>query len=70
VRMSPTWLRGAAMLLAGAAAMRTLAWAVHGADFATEFIIIETLSGAAFLFIAARFEATNASGVQEASPTN
>jgi len=67
VRMSPTWLRGAAMLLCGAAVMRTLAWAVHGADFATAFIIIEVISGAALLFIATRFEATNADDDRGAS---
>jgi hypothetical protein len=68
VRQSPTWLRGAAMLLGGAAAMRTLAWAAHGADFATEFILIETVAAAVLLFIAARFDATGASEGRASAP--
>ena len=73
VRMNGTWLRGGAILLGGAAAMRTLAWAAHGADFATEFIVIETIAGAALLFIAARFDtmtATAAKDSRDTSPAN
>jgi hypothetical protein len=69
-RMSGTWLRAAAMLLGGAAAMRTLAWAIHGADFASEFIVIETVAAAAFLFIAARFDTVNANNDRDAARAN
>ena len=40
-------------LIGGAAVTRTLAWALHGADFATLFIPIEIAVGI-FLFTAAR----------------
>ncbi len=40
-------------LVGGAAAMRSLAWAVHGAAFAAVFVAIE-LASAALLFAAAR----------------
>ncbi len=70
VRMSGTWLRGGAMLLAGAAIMRTLAWAVHGADFASEFILIETVAAAALLFIAVRFDRAQAADGRETSTAN
>ena len=70
VRMSGTWLRGAAMLLGGAAAMRTLAWGIHDAAFATEFIVIETVAAVILLFIASRFDAIDTSSESEASPSN
>lgn len=40
-------------MLAAAASMRTLAWALHDADFATVFIAIE-LAASAVLFAASR----------------
>jgi hypothetical protein len=70
LRMSATWLRAAAMLLGGAAAMRTLAWAIHGADFASEFIAIETVAAAVLLFIAARFDTMDASTIPATTPTH
>ena len=70
LRMSGTWLRAGAMLLGGAAVMRTLAWAIHEAAFATEFIIIEAVAAATLVFIANRFDAQNASHDQSPSPTN
>ncbi len=43
-----------AALLASAAACRTIAWAVHGADFATTFIAVETVSSLILLATAAQ----------------
>lgn len=43
LRLNPTWAYGAAMLLGGAATFRTLAWALHGAEFATFFIAVEAI---------------------------
>ncbi len=42
-KQNPTWAYGAALLLGGAAVFRTLAWAVHGAEFATVFIAVEAV---------------------------
>jgi hypothetical protein len=53
-RREGTWLRAAALMLGLAAAMRTLAWGVHGADFALPFILIEALFCALLLFAASR----------------
>ena len=49
------WLQAAALLLGSAAVLRTTAWAVHGADFATQFIAAEILCAGALLFAASRF---------------
>ena len=49
-----TWLVCGAMLLGGAAVLRTLAWAAHGADLATEFIVPEIVMTAIVLFGAAK----------------
>lgn len=40
------------ILIGGAAFTRTLAWAIHGADFALKFIVIELATGAILLTIA------------------
>jgi hypothetical protein len=48
-------------LLGGAAILRVLAWALHGADFAGAFIAVEVVT-AALLTVAARFEARAAQG--------
>ncbi len=42
-KQNPIWAYGAALLLGGAAVFRTLAWAVHGAEFATLFIVVEAV---------------------------
>lgn len=60
IRSNGTWLRGSAILLGGSAVMRTLAWAIHGADFATQFIAIEAVTAIALVVIAFRFDATDA----------
>jgi len=48
------WLWAAATLFGGAATMRTLAWALHGADFAAAFIAVEIVTAALLLFAASR----------------
>ena len=55
-REDPQWLRGAALLLASAALMRTLAWLVQGAAFAPNFIVPEIALAAAGLYVASRME--------------
>ena len=49
------WLISAAVILGSAAVFRSLAWALHSADFATNFIVAEVimtvlLVGCAYLF--------------------
>jgi len=46
-----------AALLGSAALCRTIAWAVHGAAFATTFIVVETMSTLLLLAAARRVEA-------------
>ncbi len=55
-REDPQWLRGAALLLASAALMRTLAWLVQGAAFAPNFIVLEIALAVAGLYVASRME--------------
>ena len=50
------WFRGAALFFGYAAILRTLAWAVHGADFAGPFIGVEIVGTALLLFLASRAE--------------
>ena len=57
LRENGTWLLASAGLLGGAAVMRTLAWAIHGADFATEFIAVEAVLAITLVVIAVRFDA-------------
>lgn len=56
-RSNPLWLQGWAMLLGGAAVMRTLVWLLHDAAFAGVFIGVEVVSAGALLFVASRFVA-------------
>ena len=60
VRSNPLWLCGSAMLLGGAAIMRTLAWLLHDAAFAGIFIGVEIAAAAVLLFVASRFSAGGA----------
>jgi hypothetical protein len=60
VRMNPLWLHAAALLLGGAAVMRTLAWLLHDAAFAGIFIGVEVVSAGALVLVASRFGKTNA----------
>ena len=48
------YLRSAGMLLLLAAVFRTTAWAMHGAEFATPFIVIEIIMAGLLFFCAAR----------------
>ncbi|HIF94235.1 MAG: hypothetical protein ABGX04_06710 [Myxococcales bacterium] len=57
IRSNGTWLRASAILLGGAAIMRTLAWAIHDAELATELIVIEAALAIVLLAIASRFDA-------------
>ena len=58
-RSNAQWLRGAAMLLGAAAIVRTLAWLLHDAAFASIFIGVEIVFAAALLFVASRFSAAS-----------
>ena len=51
------WFQAAVLLIGGAAVMRTLAWAAHGAEFATQFIAIEAAMAALLLFAASKLPA-------------
>lgn len=52
------WLRAGALLIASAAVMRTLAWAVQDAAFSAAPIAVETVTAALLLFVASRFGAS------------
>ena len=43
IRQETQWLIAPALLLGGAAVFRTLAWLVHGAEFATAPIVVEVV---------------------------
>ena len=49
LRSQPIWLLSAAIILGLAALLRTLAWLVHGADFALVFIAVEAVMTAMLL---------------------
>jgi len=51
------WLQAAAMLLGGAAVMRTLAWLLHDAAFATSLIAAEVVLTAMLLGAASQLPA-------------
>lgn len=63
VRTRPVWIRPAAVLFAAAALMRTLAWALHGAAFATTFVVIEVGVASVLWFCADRLEEERAAPV-------
>ncbi|MEM7098227.1 MAG: hypothetical protein AAF541_08215 [Pseudomonadota bacterium] len=52
---SAAWAYPAAILLGLTAITRTIAWAAHGADFATVFIVVEIASAAVLVFGAIQF---------------
>jgi len=54
---SPLWLRAAATLVGSAALVRTLAWWMHGADFASTFITVEVAVTILLVTAAARIAA-------------
>ncbi len=49
LRNQPVWLLSAAIILGLAAVMRTMAWLVHGAAFATAPIVVEVVTTAMLL---------------------
>jgi len=51
---NPMWLRAAAIMVASAALVRSIAWWIHGADFAAAFIAVEVAVAAGLSIIAAR----------------
>lgn len=51
------WLQSAALLIGLAAVMRTLAWLVHDAVFAPQFVLVEVVLAATLLYAASRAEA-------------
>lgn len=52
IRQQGHWLQATALLLTLTAIFRTLAWAVHGAEFTTTFIVAEVVMAAILLFSA------------------
>ncbi len=56
VRQEAHWLRAAALLFGLAAFMRTLAWALHGADFAATFILVEIVVAVFLSYAAGRVD--------------
>ena len=56
VKANAQWLYSAAVVLGFAALMRTAAWMLHGADFATQFIVAEVVMTAILLGCAAKIE--------------
>ena len=52
-----TWLYAAVMLMGGTALFRTLAYALHGADFATQEIVVEVISSIILLLMASKLPA-------------
>jgi hypothetical protein len=54
------WLHSAATILGLAALARTLAWALHGAEFATVFIVMEMVMTTLLLVAAVLFTRTAA----------
>jgi hypothetical protein len=60
-RSNAQWLHAAALLIGTTAVMRTLAWALQGAAFATMPIAVEVVCTAVLLFAASRFAAAGES---------
>lgn len=61
LRENASLLCAAALLLGGAALLRTLAWAAHGAAFTASFIFVEVLAAAVLLATASRFSSAESS---------
>lgn len=57
-KMSASWVSASAALLIAAALFRTLAWLIHGADFATSSIVAEIVMSALLLYAAFSFGRT------------
>ena len=50
------WLYAASIILGSAAVFRSLAWALHGADFATDFIVAEVVMTGLLIWSAWQFK--------------
>ena len=50
------WLYAASIILGSAAVFRSLAWALHSADFATDFIVAEVVMTVLLIWSAWRFK--------------
>ena len=59
IRQQGHWLQAVALLLTLAAIFRTLAWAIHGAELATIFIVAEIVMAAILLFSALQMNKTS-----------
>jgi hypothetical protein len=59
VTAKPHWLRAPAILVGSAAFVRTLAWILHGADFAAAFIAVEVVVAGILFTVAGRIPATS-----------
>lgn len=53
-----TWLHAPALLLGLTAVFRTVAWAIQGAPFATEQIVVEVVIAALLVFAAGKLDKT------------
>ena len=56
-KSSASFAIASSALLLTAALFRSLAWMIHGAEFATSFIVFEVIAGAALAFSAYKFRA-------------
>ena len=63
IRKNAAWLRAAGLLVGCAAALRTLAWALHGAPFAMSFIAFEIVTAAVLWLAAARLAPNRSAGL-------
>jgi hypothetical protein len=59
-QMNAHWIRAAGLMLAAPALMRTLAWLVQEAAFATFFIVFELVGAGILLFAAGKIDADGA----------
>jgi hypothetical protein len=50
ITLQRVWLLAPAMILVTAAVMRILAWAIHDAAFATQFIVVELVMASVLVF--------------------
>ena len=57
-KRSASFAAASAALLFGAAVFRTFAWIAHGAELATNFIVIEIVLGGMLVFAAIRLRTT------------
>ncbi|MEM6581609.1 MAG: hypothetical protein AAF699_10075 [Pseudomonadota bacterium] len=56
IKLRSHWFLIPALMLLGAAAFRTLAWLVHGADFVASAVAVEVIVGCLLLFARSQLE--------------